>query len=149
MTILERLNCDLKNAMKNKDTFALNVIRMAKGAIQIEAINKKKDLTEEEVVSIISKQIKMRKDSIAEFEKAGRDDLIEQNHAEIELLNKYMPEQFSEEEINEIIDEIFNRLNPTSSKDIGIIMKEVSPKLKGRADMGYVNNIIKNRLNNL
>ena len=149
MTILEKLNLDLKDAMKNKDSFALSVIRMAKGAIQLESINKKKDLNDDEVVGIISKQIKLRKDSITEFEKAGRNDLVEQNKAEIELLQKYMPEQFSVEEINNIIDEIFGKINPTSSKDMGLIMKELSPKLKGKADMGYVNGIIKNRLNNL
>ena len=106
MTILERLNSDLKDAMKNKDSFALSVIRMAKGAIQLEAINKKKELSDDEVVGIISKQIKLRKDSIIEFEKANRSDLIEQNNAEIELLKKYMPEQLSNEEIDKIIADI-------------------------------------------
>lgn len=149
MTILERLNSDLKDAMKNKDSFSLSVIRMAKGAIQLEAINKKKELSEDELVAIISKQIKLRKDSIVEFEKAGRNDLVEQNQKEVELLNKYMPEQFSEEEINNIIDEVFEKVNPTSAKDMGLIMKEISPKLRGKADMGYVNGIIKNKLNNL
>lgn len=149
MTILERLNSDLKDAMKNKDTFSLSVIRMAKGAIQLESINKKKELSDDEVVSIISKQIKLRKDSITEFEKANRTDLIEQNKAEIELLQKYMPKQFSEEEINQIINEAFEKINPTSQKDMGLLMKELSPKLKGKADMGYVNGIIKSRLNNL
>ena len=149
MTILERLNSDLKEAMKNKDSFSLSVIRMAKGAIQLEAINKKKELSEDELVTIISKQIKLRKDSIIEFEKAGRNDLVEQNQKEVDLLNKYMPEQFSDEEINNIIDEVFEKINPTSSKDMGLIMKEISPKLRGKADMGYVNGIIKNKLNNL
>lgn len=149
MTILERLNSDLKDAMKNKDSFSLSVIRMAKGAIQLEAINKKKELSEDELVAIISKQIKLRKDSIVEFEKAGRNDLVEQNQKEVKLLNKYMPEQFSEEEINNIIDEVFEKVNPTSAKDMGLIMKEISPKLRGKADMGYVNGIIKNKLNNL
>jgi len=149
MTILERLNSDLKEAMKSKDAFSLSVIRMAKGAIQLEAINKKKELSDDEVVSIISKQIKLRKDSIAEFEKAGRNDLVSQNNAEIELLQKYMPEQLSEEEINNIINDVFEKVNPTSQKDMGLLMKELSPKLRGKADMGYVNGIIKNRLNNL
>ena len=149
MTILEWLNSDLKDAMKNNDAFALSVIRMAKGAIQLESINKKKELSEDELVSIISKQIKLRKDSIVEFTKAGRDDLVKQNEKEIELLNKYMPEQFSEEEIISIIDEAFNKLKPTTPKDMGLIMKEISPKLKGKADMGYVNAEIKNRLSNL
>jgi len=149
MTILERLNSDLKEAMKNKDSFALSVIRMAKGAIQLESINKKKELSEDELISIIAKQIKMRKDSIVEFEKAGRNDLVEQNNAEINLLNQYMPEQLDEEEINNIINDVFEKVKPTSQKDMGLIMKEISPKLKGKADMGYVNGIIKNKLNNL
>ena len=148
MTILERLNSDLKDAMKNKDSFALSVIRMAKGAIQLESINKKKELSEDELVGIISKQIKLRKDSITEFEKAGRDDLVEQNKKEIEVLNKYMPEQLSLDEINKIIEEAFTKLNPTN-KDMGLIMKEVSPKLKGKADMGQVNAIIKDKLANI
>mgnify|MGYP003292187551 CR=1 FL=1 len=146
MTLLEQLSKDMVQAMKNKDSFTLGVIRMAKGAIQLEGINKKKDLTEEDIVSVISKQIKMRNDSITEFTKANRMDLVEQNKKEIEILSKYMPEQLSLDEVNKIIDEAFEKINPTSSKDMGLIMKEVSPKLKGKADMGQVNAIIKERL---
>ncbi len=148
MALLEQLSKDMVASMKNKDSFALGVIRMAKGAIQLEAINKKKDLTDEDIVAVISKQIKMRNDSIAEFTKAGRTDLVEQNQKEIEILNKYMPEQLSLEEINKIIQEAFDKLNPTN-KDMGLIMKEVSPKLKGKADMSQVNAIIKEKLGNL
>ena len=148
MTLLEQLNKDMVVSMKNKDSFSLGVIRMAKGAIQLEAINKKKDLTDEDMVAVISKQIKMRNDSIAEFAKAGRDDLVEQNKKEIEILNKYMPAQLSLEEVDKIIQEAFDKLNPTS-KDMGLIMKEVSPKLKGKADMSKVNAIIKDKLANL
>ena len=145
MTILEQLSQDMVQAMKSKDSFSLSVIRMAKGAIQLEGINKKKELTDEDVVSVIAKQIKMRNDSIEEFTKAGRLDLVEQNKKEIEVLNKYMPEQLSLEEVNKIIDEAFAKLNPTN-KDMGLIMKEVSPKLKGKADMSKVNAIIKEKL---
>ena len=145
MTLLEQINKDMVEAMKNKDSFSLGTIRMAKGAIQLEGINKKKELTDEEVVSVIAKQIKIRNDSIAEFTKANRTDLVEQNQKEIEILNKYMPEQLSLEEVNRIIEEAFTKLNPTS-KDMGLIMKEVSPKLKGKADMGKVNAIIKEKL---
>jgi len=148
MTLLEQLNQDMIVSMKNKDSFTLGVIRMAKGAIQLEAINKKKELTDEEVVAVISKQIKIRNDSITEFTKAGRIDLVEQNKKEIEVLNKYMPEQLSLDEINKIIEEAFTKLNPTN-KDMGLIMKEVSPKLKGKADMGQVNAIIKDKLANI
>lgn len=148
MTLLDTINNDMKNYMKEKDSFSLGVVRMVKGAIQLESINKKKELTDEEIISVISKQIKMRKDSIVEFEKGNRQDLVEQNKKEIEILNKYMPEQLSMEEINKIIDEAFLLIKPTSSKEQGLIMKEITPKLKGRADMSLVSGIIKGRLNN-
>ena len=149
MTLSEKINSDMINYMKNKDAFSLGVIRMVKGAIQLEKINLKRDLNDDEVVSVISKQIKMRNDSIAEFTKANRTDLIEQTKKEIDLLNAYMPEQLGEDEINKIIDEAFAKINPTGSKDMGIIMRELSPKLKGRADMGKVNAIIKDKLQNI
>ena len=145
MTLVEKINSDMITYMKNKDSFSLGVIRMVKGAIQLEKINKNDD----EVIAVISKQIKMRNDSIKEFEKANRTDLVEQNQKEIAILNTYMPEQLSDEEVNKIIDEAFAKLNPTSSKDMGIIMKEISPKVKGKADMGKVNSIIKDKLANL
>ena len=148
MTLLDTINNDMKNYMKEKDSFSLGVVRMVKGAIQLESINKKKELTDEEIIYVISKQIKMRKDSIVEFEKGNRQDLVEQNKKEIEILNKYMPEQLSMEEINKIIDEAFLLIKPTSSKEQGLIMKEITPKLKGRADMSLVSGIIKDRLNN-
>ena len=148
MTLLDTINNDMKNYMKEKDSFSFGVVRMVKGAIQLESINKKKELTDEEIISVISKQIKMRKDSIVEFEKGNRQDLVEQNKKEIEILNKYMPEQLSMEEINKIIDEAFLLIKPTSSKEQGLIMKEITPKLKGRADMSLVSGIIKDRLNN-
>ena len=148
MTLLDTINNDMKNYMKEKDSFSLGVVRMVKGAIQLESINKKKELTDEEIISVLSKQIKMRKDSIVEFEKGNRQDLVEQNKKEIEILNKYMPEQLSMEEINKIIDEAFLLIKPTSSKEQGLIMKEITPKLKGRADMSLVSGIIKDRLNN-
>lgn len=149
MTLFERINNDMISYMKSKDSFSLGVIRMVKGAIQLEKINKKRDLTYDEVVAVISKQIKMRNDSIEEFTKANRQDLIDQYQKEIDLLKAYMPEQLSDEEISKIIDEAFNIVNPTSSKDMGLIMREVSPKLKGRTDMGKVNAIIKDKLASL
>ena len=149
MTLSEKINSDMINFMKNKDSFSLGVIRMVKGAIQLEKINLKRDLNDDEVVGVIAKQIKMRNDSVAEFTKANRTDLVEQYKKEIEILNNYMPEQLSDEEVSKIIDEAFDKVNPTGSKDMGLIIKEVSPKLKGRADMGKVNIIIKDRLSNL
>ena len=149
MNLNDRIMNDLKEAMKNKDSFKLGVIRMVKGAIQLEKINKKRDLNDEEVIDVISKQIKLRKDSINEFEKAGRNDLADTTKKEIEVLNEYMPEQLSSEEVNKIIDEAFAKVNPSSQKDMGLIMKEVTPKVKGKADMGEVSKIIKEKLNNI
>lgn len=149
MNLNDRIMNDLKEAMKNKDSFKLGVIRMVKGAIQLEKINKKRDLNDEEVIDVISKQIKLRKDSINEFEKAGRNDLADTTKKEIEVLNEYMPEQLSSEEVNKIIDEAFAKVNPTSQKDMGLVMKEVTPKVKGKADMGEVSKIIKEKLSNI
>ena len=112
-------------------------------------IELKHDLSDEEVISVVSKQIKMRKDSIEEFAKANRDDLKDQYQKEIDVLNNYMPEQISKSEAEKIIDDAFLKINPTSPKEMGLIMKEVSPKLKGVFDMGDASKIIKDKLNNL
>jgi len=145
----EKINNDLKEAMKNKDSFKLGVIRMVKGAVQLEKISKNKELSDEEVIDVIAKQIKIRKDSANEFEKAGRTDLAESTKNEIEILNKYMPEQLTNEELLKIIDEVFAIVNPTSQKDMGTIMKEVNPRVRGKADMGEVSKIIKDKLSSL
>ncbi len=149
MTLSEKINNDMINYMKSKDSFSLGVVRMVKGAIQLEKINLKRDLNDDEVIAVIAKQIKMRNDSVAEFEKANRTDLVDQYKKEIALLQTYMPAQLSEDEINKVIDEAFASVNPTGPKDMGLIMREISPKLKGRADMGKVNDLIKEKLANL
>ena len=108
--------------------------------------NPREELTDDDVITVISKQIKMRNDSIKEFEAAGRSDLVEQNKREIEILNTYMPKQLSEEELTEIIDKVFEEVKPTSQKDMGLIMKNISPLVKGKADMSLVNKLVKERL---
>ena len=145
----ERILIDLKNAMKNQNKDLLNVVRMVKGAIQLEEISKKRELTDEEVVSVISKQIKTRKETISDLEKSGRVELIKQTEKEISILEKYMPAMMSEEEINKVIEEVFNEVNPTSTADTGKVMGKISPLLKGKADMSLVNKLVKERLNNL
>ena len=145
----ERILNDLKEAMKSQDKKTLAVIRMVKGAMQMEELNKKAELTDDEVISLLAKQIKTRKESIVEFEKGNRQDLIDATNEEIEILNKYMPEQLSDEEVNKIIDEIFTEVKPESMRDMGKIMGQANAKLKGRADMGNVSSIIKNKLSNL
>ena len=140
---------DLMEAMKNKDKETLSVLRMVKGAIQLEEINVKRNLNDDEVIGVLAKQIKTRKESIAEFEKAGREELKEQTEKEIEILNKDMPEQLSEEEILKVIDEVFEEVKPESKKDMGKIMGIVNPKLKGKADMSFVSKTIQEKLANL
>ena len=149
MLKVEQINNDMILAMKNKDKERLNVIRMVKSAIQLATIELKHELSDEEVIDVISKQIKMRKDSIAEFQKAGRMDLVSDNEREINVLLEYMPEQLTKEEVETIINEALVKINPTSQKQMGLIMKEVTPQVKGKFDMGEVSKIIKEKLSNL
>lgn len=145
----ERILNDLVSAMKNKDKETLTVLRMVKGAIQLEEINKKQELNDEDVIAVLSKQIKTRKESIVEFEKAGRNDLVTQTQGEIDILSKYMPEQLSEEDVLKVIDEAFDTLKPEKPSDMGKLMGFVTPKLKGKADMSFVSKTIKEKLANL
>lgn len=144
-----KLLTDLVTAMKSQDKETLSVLRMVKGAMQLEEINLKHELSDDEFTSVVSKQIKTRKESITEFEKAGRTDLIEKTTKEIEILNKYMPEQLSEEEVLKVIDEAFENVKPSTQSDMGKLMGYVNPKLKGKADMSFVSKTIKERLSNL
>lgn len=145
----QRILEDLKCAMKNQDKELLSVVRMVKGAIQMEEIKVKHDLTDEEVVTIIAREIKTRKESIKEFEKGNRADLINQTNKEIDILSRYMPEQMSEEEIDKVILEVFASVKPEKPSDMGAIMKAITPLVKGKADMSLVSTKIKERLSNL
>ena len=144
----EKILEDLKSAMKSQDKEKLSVIRMVKGAISLEEINKKIELSDDDIIAIIAKQIKTRKESIVDFEKGNRQDLVEQTKREIEILNQYMPQQFSEEEISNILNEIFDQVQPKGISDMGKVMKKASSRFKGRADMSSVIQRIKDRLNN-
>lgn len=149
MNLYEKMKSDLITAMKEKDKNRLTVLRMVKGAMQLEHINNKKEENEELLIDVVSKQIKMRNDSIVEFKKANRTDLIDATESEIEILKEYLPKQLSEHEIDEIINEIFVKANPQSQKEMGLIMKEASTLLKGKADMKLVSEKIKERISNL
>lgn len=144
----QKISSDMIEAMKNKDKDSLSVIRLLKGAIQLEELNQKKELDDDEVSSIVIKQIKQRKESIEQFEKGNRQDLIEKTLKEIEVLEKYLSLQLTEEELEQVILKTFEQVNPTSKKDIGKIMALVMPQVKGKADMGLVSKIIKEKLDN-
>ena len=146
--MLERISKDMVEAMKSKDTLKLATLRMLKGAIDLERINKKLDkVNDDDIVVIIGKQIKTRKESMLECEKGNRQDLVDKTNEEINILSAYMPEMLSEEEITTILMDAIKEVNATSIKDMGSVMKTVSPKLKGKADMSLVSSIIKNKLN--
>ena len=147
--MVEQLEKDMIEAMKAKDKDSLTVIRMVKAALKQEQIDHKKEVNDELLIDVVNKQIKMRKDSISEFEKGNRQDLIDKTQSEIDLLMKYLPEQLSSEEVNKIIDEIFAEVKPESQKDMGKVMKEAQAKLKGKADMKVVSTMIKDKLANL
>lgn len=145
----ERILNDIVNAMKSSNKKLLSVLRMVKGAIELDEIKLKRELNDDEVIQIISKQIKSRKESIEFFEKGNREDLITATKSEIEILEKYLPEQMSMEEVNKIIDEAFLNVKPTGNSDMGKIMAVIAPLVKGKADLGTVNKIIKEKLNNV
>ena len=149
MDLVTRINEDMKSFMKSQDKEKLGVIRIVKGAMQLKKVEVKRDLTDEDVIDIISKQIKMRKDSIMEFAKASRDDLVEQYQKEIDILTEYMPEQLSMEDVLKIVDEVFSKINPTTQKQMGMVMKEVTPLVKGKFDMGEISKIVRDKFNNL
>lgn len=138
---------DMKEAMKNHDKETLGTIRMLKSAIDLDRINNKlEEITDDLVIGVVSKQIKTLEATIIEFEKGNRNDLIENAKREINLLKKYLPEQLSEEEVIKIVDDIILEVKPTGIKDMGKIMKEVTPKVKGRYDMAKVSTLIKSKL---
>ena len=144
--MLEQLKKDMIEAMKNKEKERLTVIRMVKAALDKERIDKKVEITDDLLIDVVNKQIKMRNDSITEFKKANRLDLVEKTEFELEVLKKYLPEQLTTEELEKLINEIFEVVKPESQKDMGKIMKELTPKIKGKADMKIVSELIKEKL---
>ena len=146
MTLIETLKQDLITAMKEKDKDKLNTLRSVKGALQLEIINNKKEENDELLLDVINKQIKMRNDSIEEFKKANREDLINSYQKEIDILNKYMPEMLSDEELESIINEAIVKTNAQNLKQMGLVMKEITPKIKNRCDMKEVSKRIKDLL---
>ena len=144
--MVEKLQKDMIEAMKNHEKERLTVIRMVKAAMAQERIDHKKEENDELLIDVVNKQIKMRKDSITEFEKGGRQDLVDKTQQEIDTLMVYLPEQLSHEEVEKIIDEIFAEVQPTGPKDMGKVMGPAQAKLKGKADMKEVSTIIREKL---
>ncbi len=146
MNLNEKLTADLKAAMKEKNKFKKDVIIMIRSDIKQWEVDKRQDVSDEDVIQIISKQVKQRKDSIEDFEKSGREDLVEQNRKEIEILHSYLPTQLTEEEIRGIVQEAIEKIQPESKSDMGKIMGMVMPQVKGRGDGKLVNKIVNEEL---
>lgn len=149
-SIKETLQDDWKNAIKQKDRFKANVISMAKAAIlQVEKSGAKGEtvLDDSSVIEILAKEIKQRRDSLIEFGKGNRQDLVDQTNSEIEILLQYLPQQLTEDEIRKIVMESAEKLGTSSIKDMGKLMSDVRPKVNGRADGKVVSQIVKEYLN--
>lgn len=147
MSLVERLNNEMKQAMRNKEKEKLSVIRMLKASLQNEEIKVgKSELSEEEELTILSREVKQRKDSLHEFEKAGRDDLVEKTQSELEIVEAYLPEQLTEEELDKIILEAIHEVGASSKADMGKVMSSVMPKVKGKADGSFVNKLVMQKL---
>ena len=146
MSLKERLADDLKSAMKDKNTIRKNVVQMVRAAIlQFEKDNKV-TLDDEGVLEVIAKQMKQRRDSLPDYEKSGRDDLIAELKAEMDVLTEYLPEQLTREELVVIVEEAVKATGASSMKDMGKIMAAVMPQTKGRADGRLINEIAKELL---
>ncbi|PFA88692.1 GatB/YqeY domain-containing protein [Bacillus thuringiensis] len=142
MSLLGRLNDDMKQAMKNKQKEKLTVIRMVKAALQNEGIKLQHTLTEEEEITVLAREVKQYKDSLLEFKKAGREDLVNKLQSEIQILSAYLPEQLTEEELVDVIKQVISEVGATSKADMGKVMTAVMPKVKGKTDGSHVNKLV-------
>jgi uncharacterized protein YqeY len=146
MTLAERLNEDLKLAMKSQDKFKLSVLRMVRAAIKNQEIERKRALDDSEVIDVLSREIKQRRDSLQDFEKAGRTDLAEQASAEIEIISAYLPKPLTDEEVTALVQQTIQETGASSKADMGKVMAALMPKVKGRADGKLVNQIVSQHL---
>lgn len=144
--MFEQINNELKEALKSGDKFKLSVLRMLKSSLQQEQINKKDKLTDEEILAVIKKQVKVRKASVEEYLSYNKEDMAESLEKEIEILKVYLPEELSEEGIDKVITKVFDEVKPESIKDMGKVMKTITPLIGTRADMSEVSKKIKEKL---
>lgn len=147
MSLKQKITDDMKAAMRAKDKRLLGAIRLITAAIkQVEVDQRIDSLNDQQVIEILTKMIKQRRDSISQYEKAGRANLVEQEQFEIDHIKTYLPEALSEDEIKALIEEAITASGAATIRDMGKVMGLVKPKLQGRADMGNVSKIIKEKL---
>jgi len=146
MSLKDRVLQDMKEAMKARDQLRLSTLRLLVSEIKNKEIDAKGELKDEDILALIQKAVKQRQDSIAQYEKGGRQDLAEKEKAEMEILKAYLPEELSKEAILEVIDQAIAATGASSPKEMGKVMREVMPKVKGRADGKLVNELVRKRL---
>ena len=146
MSLKEKLMEDMKDAMKNHNEVKKNTVTMIRAAIKQIEVDKKVELDDSGIIDIISKEAKKRKDALAEFEKAGREDLINQTNEELAIIKEYLPEELSVEELTSIIEETIKEVGAETMKDMGKVMQAVKTKTAGRADGKTINEIVKSKL---
>ena len=148
MSIKDLLTEDMKQAMNDKESgkLRLSVIRMARANIKNIEIDEKRELNDDEVLAVLVKEVKMRQDSLEEFAKAGREELVEQAKQEIAILRKYLPEQLSDEELKALVEEAVAETGAAGPKDMGKVMAALMPKTRGRADGKRINTMVRELL---
>lgn len=146
MAVLDQLNEQMKTAMKAKDKQTLSTVRMLKSALQNKQIDLGHDLTPEDEKAVLSTELKQRKESLEEFSKAGREDLVTPLEAEIKIVEAYLPAQLDEAAVTKLVDETIAEVGATGKSDFGQVMKTLMPKVKGQADGAMVNRIVKAKL---
>ena len=146
MSLRQTISEDMKSFMRAKDTARLGAVRLLQAAIKQKEIDDQVELKDDDILSVIQKMLKQRKDSIEAYQKASRDDLIAQEELEVEVLNKYMPEQLSDDEVNEIVTTVIQEMNVSEMKDMGKVVGALKSKLSGKADMANVSKIVRSKL---
>ncbi|CUH94152.1 hypothetical protein P22_0214 [Propionispora sp. 2/2-37] len=149
MSLKDKLAEDMKQAMKDREAgkVQLSVIRMVRANIKNVEINYKKELSDSEVLDVIAKEVKMRRDAMEEFQRGNRPDLVDNLEKEIDVLMQYLPQQLDENEVRALVTEAIAQTNATSPKDMGKVMSNLMPKVKGRANGKLINSIVKELLN--
>jgi hypothetical protein len=147
-SLLDRLNDDLKQAMRDKDKVRLRTLRSLRAALQNKEIDQREEgketvLSEQDQLAVLRKQVNQRKDSIEQYEEAGRDDLVQKEQEELEVLDEYMPDQLSDDELEEILNEIIDDVGAESMADMGPVMGQAMNRLRGRVDGGRVQETVK------
>ncbi len=146
MSLKDRITQDVKDAMRARDKPRLATLRLITAAIKQREVDERIELDDTQVTLVLDRMVKQRRESIVQFEKAGRDDLIAIENNELEIITPYLPEQLGEDEINTLIDAALEQTVASSIKDMGKVMGQLKPKLQGRADMGAVSALIRSRL---